>query len=353
MNKSLRILSLTTFFTVLVVACSDQAARAKPNFLFKDAPRSGVLAKINGQEITEEELIGDAKLSFFDIKKSEYELRMKQLNALLLQKLVGAEAQKANLSLDEYINKKILSGDVKISEKEYNKFVAEKKIPADQINDQLKERINAYLKDQKKDDAIQAHIAKLTKSSPVEVYFKKPKVDIQVEVGDSPTFGSKDAKVTIVEFSDFECPFCGKAAATVSEIKKKYGDKVRVAFKHFPLPMHSNAKPASEASLCVRELNEKAFWKFHDTAFKNQQALDAANLEKYAKEAGVDVAKFKECVASKRFAGAVEKDLQYGEKLGVRSTPTFFVNGQLLSGALPIESFSEVIDEELEAAKGK
>ncbi len=335
-----------TFFIVLT-SCSDQTAKAKPHFVFKDAPRTGVLAKIGSEEITEEALIGEDKVDFFELKKKEYDLKMDRLNKLLIDKLIGAEAKKAGLGLEDYINKKVAGGEIKVSDKDYKKFVADKRIPEAQITPQIKEKINAYMKTQKKQELIEAYVAKLTKSSPVEVFFKKPKMDIQVEVGTSPSFGKTNAAVTVIEFSDFQCPFCSRAADTITELKKKYGSKVRFAFKHFPLPMHNNAKPASEASMCVNEQSTDKFWKYHDKLFKNQDKLDSASLEKYAKEIGADLKKYTDCMSAKKYKTAVEKDLEYGEKIGVRSTPTFFVNGQLLSGALPLDSFSDLIEEEL------
>ena len=344
--------TLTTTLTTaaifaVVAACTNQQAKAKPNFVVKDSAKPGVMAKIGDQEITEEELIGEEKLEFFELKKREHELRMDRLNQVVRKKLFEAEAKKANMSVDEYINKKVVGGEIKISDAEYKKFVADKKIPEAQINPQIKERINDYLKNQKREEKIDAQVAKLTKSNPVEVYFKKPKMDIQVEVGQAPAFGKENAKVTIVEFSDFQCPFCSRGADTVTQLKKKYGNKIRVAFKHFPLPMHKEAVPASEASMCVNEQNTDKFWKYHDLLFKNQDKLDNASLEKYAKDVGADTKKFKECFDSGKYKEFVQKDMQQGEKLGVRSTPTFFVNGQLISGAVPIENFSEIIDEEL------
>jgi protein-disulfide isomerase len=172
-----------------------------------------------------------------------------------------------------------------------------------------------------------------------------------VDIGDAPITGGENAKVTMVIFSDFQCPFCGRAAATESAIRKKYGNKIKVAFKHFPLPMHKDAVPASEASMCVYEQGHDKFWKFHDIAFAAQDKLDPENLAKVAKQSGADEKKFKECFDAHKYADFVKKDQAYGEKLGVRSTPTFFINGQLLSGALPIEQFSEVIDDELANAK--
>jgi len=348
-KRTLGVLSAALLTTAVMVACTE-SAKAKINMIFKDAPKAGVVAKINGEEVTEEQLVGDAQLEMMQIKKQEYDLKMNQLNKLITDRVLGAEAKKSGLaSSEEYIAKKVLKGEIKISDADYKKFVKEKNIPESNINDQVKERIYSYMKEQKREEMVQSAVAKLTKGSPVEVYFKKPKSNIQVEVGESPVTGGDSAKVTIVEFSDFQCPICGRAAKTVSEVKKKYGNKVKIAFKHFPLPMHKDAGPASEAAMCVYDQGKDKFWKFHDIAFAAQDKLDADSLAKHAKASGADEKKFKECMDSKKFADFVKKDQAYGEKLGVRSTPTFFVNGQLLSGALPIEQFSEVIDEELEA----
>ena len=334
----------------VIVACTSENAKAKINMVFKDSPKAGVVAKIGGEEITEDQLIGDAQLELMQIKKQEYDLKMSQLNKMVQEKVLGAEAKKEGLaSSEEFINKKILKGDIKISDADYKKFVKEKNIPESNINDQVKERIYSYMKEQKRDEMVQAYVAKLTKGNPVEVYFKKPKSNIQVELGDAPVTGGDNAKVTVIEFSDFQCPFCGRAAKTVSEVKKKYGNKIKIAFKQFPLPMHKDAEPAAEASMCVYEQGKDKFWKFHDIAFAAQDKLDAESLVKHAKASGADEKKFKECVAAKKYADYVKKDMAYGEKLGVRSTPTFFINGQLLSGALPVDAFSEVIDEELNA----
>jgi len=344
------IMSTCLLTAAVFMACTSESAKAKINFLIKDATTPGVVAKINGENITEDQLIGDAQLELMQIKKQEYDLKMGQLNKLVQERLLGAEAKKEGLaSVDDFINKKIVKGEIKISDVEYKKFVKDKNIPESNINDQVKERIFSYMKEQKKDELVQGYLAKLTKNSPVEVYFKKPKSNIQVDAGEAPFEGGDTAKVTIVEFSDFQCPFCSKGAKVVGEIHKKYGNKVKIAFKQFPLPMHHDAMPAAEAAMCVNDQGKDKYWKFHDIAFANQDKLDADSLVKHAKAAGADEAKFKECVASHKFAEYVKKDQAYGEKLGVRSTPTFFVNGQLLSGALPLDQFSEVIDEELSA----
>ncbi len=349
--------TMGSVFAALVIfavmaACTDQQAKAKPNMVFKDqAPKAGVVATIAGEEITDEMLVGEDKMEFFELKKREYELRMDKLKKIMVDRLVGAEAKKAGMSTEDYISKKIVKAEQKIAPAEFKKFLTERRIPESQINPQIEERIKAYLQTQKRQDSVNAYVAKLTKGAPVTVYFKKPKMDTQVEVGKAPAFGKDGAAVTIVEFSDFQCPFCARGADVVTEIKKKYGNKVKVAFKHFPLPMHPQAKPASEASMCINDQNADKFWKYHDLLFKNQDKLDTASLEKFANDVGIDKKKFSECLNSGKFRKTVEEDLAYGEKLGVRSTPTFFVNGQIVTGALPFEAFAEMIDEELSDAK--
>ncbi|MBU6376272.1 MAG: DsbA family protein [Bdellovibrionales bacterium] len=341
---------MTVAIFVVITACGDRQAKAKPNIVTKTAPQAGVVAKIGGQLITEAELIGEDKMDFFELKKREYELRMERINRLIVERLIGEEAKKANMSLDDYIDKKVSKGDAKISDADIKKFAADKKIPDSQMNDQIKERIKSYMQMERRRNDVNAYISKLTKGSPVEIYFERPKMDVKVELAEhTPTLGKKGAKVTIVEFSDFQCPFCARGAETVHQIAKKYGSKVAIGFRHFPLPMHKEARPASEASMCVNEQGSDKFWKFHDKIFQNQQNLDDANLEKMAKESGANVEKFKACYSSKKYAKVVQDDMEYGEKVGVRSTPTFFVNGQIVNGAVPIEQFSEIIDEELAA----
>lgn len=337
---------------VIVASCTGESARARVNFIFKSNPNTDVMAKIGGHDITLDELIADDRLGYFDIKKREHELKMRLLNDLVVKKLVGAEADKAGMSLEDFLKKNVTKGEIKISEAEYNKFVKEKQIPESQINPQLKDRINNYLTEEKRNEMVQTYVAKLTKNNPVEVYFEKPKMQVNIEIGQAPTWGSENAPVTIVEFSDFQCPFCTRGAETVEALKKKYGSsKLRVVFKHFPLPMHREAVPAAEASMCVNEQGSAKFWKFHDIVFKNQNKLDNDSIAGYAKQAGADEKKFKECFDSKKYASFVQSDMSYAEKMGVRSTPTFFINGQIVSGAVPIEQFSEIIDDELASRK--
>ncbi len=171
-----------------------------------------------------------------------------------------------------------------------------------------------------------------------------------------PMWGKRDAPVTIVEYSDFQCPYCSRVEPTLDQVRTTYGpDKVRVVWKNNPLPFHQNAKPAAEAAVGVFALaGSDGFWKFHDTAFKNQGALGDDSYAKWAKDAGVtDAAAYKAGLASHKWADKVDKDLNDGKSAGVQGTPSFFINGVFINGAQPFDNFKKTIDQELQKAQAK
>ena len=163
--------------------------------------------------------------------------------------------------------------------------------------------------------------------------------------GNGPMFGGESAPVTIVEFSDFQCPFCSRAAETVDELKKKYGSKIKLYFQPVPAPDAQDARPAAEAALCVNEQGTAKFWKFHDLRLQEPGEARPRPTSRNGRRTPAPTGQVQGLRGSKQFDARVQSDMDYGEKIGVKSTPTFFVNGQLLSGALPLDQFSEVIDD--------
>ena len=159
------------------------------------------------------------------------------------------------------------------------------------------------------------------------------------------TKGGANAKVTIVEFSDFQCPFCSRVVPTLHQIEKEYGDKVRVVFRHNPLPFHGDAPLAAEAAVAAQAQGK--FWEMHDKLFANQTALDRPSLEKYAHEIGLDMGKFKAALDSNKGKDQIEANMKEGTQFGVRGTPGFFINGNKVEGAQPFDAFKAVIDREL------
>jgi protein-disulfide isomerase len=210
--------------------------------------------------------------------------------------------------------------------------------------------IRRYLQDQQADAARSALIAELRKSGPdVRVLFDPPRHEVEV-TADDPSIGPSSAPVTLVEFSDFQCPFCQRVAPTLKQVKQTYGDKVRVVWKDFPLTqIHPQAFKAGEAAHCAADQGK--FWEYHDRLFANQQALQPTDLKKHAADLGLDAAAFGACLDSSKHGERVRDGVAEGSRLGVNSTPTIYVNGRVLSGAQPYDVIAAVIDEELSKAK--
>lgn len=169
-----------------------------------------------------------------------------------------------------------------------------------------------------------------------------PEIAANLAKGKAPSFGPEDAKVTVVEFSDFQCPYCSRAATAVDQLKEKYGSKVRFVFRQFPLPMHENARGAAEAALAANAQGK--FWQFHDKAFQNQGKLNREGLEAIAKEAGLNVGDFKKALDDKTYAAQVDSDMKLGEGVAVQGTPTMFINGARVENPTSVEAISAQID---------
>lgn len=343
MKAILGVLSLVVLLAFS--ACNDSTG--KPSYLFKPAPKAGLAAKVGDMEVTNAELQDGIESELFEAESKVFEIKFNRLKSLLLQKFMDKDPRKKGLSNDEFLEKYI-AGDVKISEKEIDAFIKDQNIPAEHINPQVREKIRNYLEMERKKEAVDKWIAEQTKKNPVEVYIEKPRrPTFPIEIGNAPVTGGKDAKVTIVEFSDFQCPFCAKGADILNQLKKKYGNKIKVVFKNFPLPFHNHAEDAAVAGLCANEQGSNYFWKMHDQMFANQDALDNDGLKKTAKKIGLKMDQFEKCLSEKKYLSQVKSDMEEGRKIKVKSTPTFFINGQLINGAQPVEVFSEIIDEEL------
>lgn len=212
----------------------------------------------------------------------------------------------------------------------------EKYLASESGQEKIGDSMQTYFRNQQK--KAQAERAKQEGKS-LEDQFKNP---VKVDVGNAPTKGPKDAKVTIVEFSDFECPFCSRGANTIEEVLKAYPKDVRVAFKNLPLPFHKNAKPAAIAALAAGKQGK--FWEMHDVFFKNQKGLTSELFLKTAKDLGLNMEQFKKDLTDKDLAAQVDADEKLARKLGISGTPGFTVNGVLVKGAYPVSHFKQIID---------
>lgn len=338
--------SMVILAGVLFYSC-NKTVESKPAFLFKSAPDQSAGVKVGSQVISKTELFKGIESELYEAELKVFELKMNKMKARVLEVLMEQDPKKKGLTNDQYLEK-FVTANIKITSKQVAAFVKERKIPKEHLNDQMKTRIKQYLVIEEKKKAIDVWLGNKTKSTPVEVYFQKPERPVfSVVSGDSPFTGGADAKVEVVEFSDFQCPFCSKGATIMNELKKKYGSKIKIVFKNFPLPFHNHAKKAAEAALCVHEQDKKKFWAMHDAMFADQTKLDRAGLVASAKKLKVKMDQFTKCLDSEKYAAKVAATTEEGKGIGVKSTPTFFVNGKMINGAHPVDVFSELIDQEL------
>ena len=336
-------------FSSLFWSCANDV-QSKPHYVFKSPPRAGVVAKVNDQEISHEELIKGIENKLYGLEMDIYNIKMKRFYALLMEKLMKDDPRSQGIERDEFFNKYINKGR-QIAKKDIESFIKklikEKRILSEHVNDSMKERVKQHLDVEMKKKAIDRWVTEKTKKNPAEIYFPKPSVPIlTVDVGDAPFDGKKDAKVTLVEFSDFECRHCASAVKTLEQIKKQFGKKIKVVFKNFPLPYHKKAKDAALAGLCANEQGNSQFWKLHDLMFADQKNLDEKSIIKSGEKVGLDLAKFKSCMNSKKYMARVDKDIIQGRELGVSKTPTLFVNGKIVDD-LSVDNISKMIDQEL------
>ena len=210
--------------------------------------------------------------------------------------------------------------------------------------------IQKYLKQQKDADARRRYVELLKRTASVDVRRAREswRQVVTIDVAD-PRSGPAAAPVTLVEFSDFQCPYCKRAAPVLKQVLDKYQGQVTLVWKDFPLPMHRSAAAAAEAAHCARE--QGRFWEFHDVLFRNQDALASEDLQKHARELGLNNRTFNECLQTGRVRSIIAAGIREGTKLGVSATPTVFINGRPITGAVPLEAYEHLIREELASAR--
>jgi protein-disulfide isomerase len=210
---------------------------------------------------------------------------------------------------------------------------------------QIEKAVGDYI--QKNPQALQKPIQEAMKANrpqraPELPLAERIKKAVEVPIDKAPVKGAADAKVTIVEFSDFQCPFCKRVNPTIDQIMKEYDGKVKLAFRHNPLPFHKDAMPAAKASMAAKDQGK--FWEMHDALFATQTDLSEAGIMKAAKEAGLDLKKFEVDFKSTKNDAVIQEDMEFAKSHGASGTPAFFINGVLVKGAQPFPSFKTVID---------
>ena len=341
MTRMKKVLALAAVITLL--ACSSSPAQQTAG--------NEAAARVGDRTITLKELEDRWNTSnpaeHAEAIQRLYDGRRAALDAIIAEMVIADAAKAKGMTPEAYTQAEVTKRARKIGTQEVTVFY-QSNISQMQGRslEQMTPAITRFLQEQEDQTARLALVTELRKAGPaVRVLLDPPRATIPVGAAD-PALGSSSAKVTIVEFSDFQCPFCLRASPTLKQVRQTYGDKVRIVWKDFPLTqIHPQAFKASEAGHCAAEQGK--FWEYHDKLFASQQALQPESLKQYAKDMGLDATKFDACLDSSKFAERVRDGVSAGAQLGVNSTPTLYVNGRRLEGAQPYDVLASVIDEEL------
>jgi protein-disulfide isomerase len=283
---------------------------------------------------------GGAKLA-----QAIYQARRAALDELVADALIAQEAAQRHVDKSALVEQEIASKVAQPTDADVEAFYqTNRERLRGATLDQVRSAIREYLIQERTQTSRQAFIDRLQAHTPVKLMLEPPRYAIRT--AESPSRGPANAPVEIVEFSDFQCPYCLAAHSTVKRVLDTYGDHIHFVYRHFPLPNHPNAHPAAEASQCASEQGQ--FWPYHDRLFANPGKLTDADLKQSAAELRLDTARFNACVDSHKYKDFVDADVKAGQEAGVSGTPAFFINGRELTGAQPFETFKKVIDEELQ-----
>ena len=329
---------------VVVLGCAEVASA-------QDA--EDVVARVGDAEVTlqevEEAWHDNDAASRIRMLQQLYDTRRRSLDVVIGERLIDREAQTRGVSRDELLSAELPGRITPVADAEVDAIYERN---TDRFGgrtlEQMRPEIRSILEQQRPSLAMHQYMGELRMmADDVVIMLEPPRQEILTLAGD-PVRGPTDAAVAIVEFSDFQCPFCRRLTVTLDTLLAQYGDQLRFVFKDYPLPNHADAFKAAEAGNCAND--QGRFWELHDEMFASQDALDVPSLKKYAAELGLDTEAFAECLDGNRYAADVERDLEIGQGHGVSSTPTIFINGRAVMGAAPLDVLDRIVREELAAA---
>lgn len=309
------------------------------------------LAELDGEAITAEEVEKAIAAQLAKLEEQIYNLKRQQVEALIAERILAREAAKRGVTVQALLDAEVTTKVALVTEQEIETFYQTNKARLKGDEAALQEQIRAHLQNQKLAARRGAFVQSLHSQANVVVRLKAPAVfRAEVGVDGAPFKGPATAPVTIVEFSDFHCPFCQRVLPTLTQLESQYGDKVKLVFRDYPIDnLHPTARKADEAARCARD--QEKFWAYHDALFANAPKAGPEQLKAYAEAVGRDVPAFEQCLSSGAHQATVQRDVEEGTRVGVTGTPAFFINGRLLTGAQPLESFVRVIEEELARAR--
>jgi len=334
----------------LAAACAVALAGCSTAAQHRALGPGDVVATVGSATITlaqlDEKALQQAATNFGAVKLSQalYDARRTALLDMIDDLLIDQEARARHVDRAALVQQEIAAKAAPVTEADISSFFDQNRSRLQGVTlEQAHEAIRTHLAQQRSADRRETFVAALRAKTAIRVALEPPRQ--LIAKADRPSQGPENAPIEIVEFSDFQCPYCEAAFPTVKTVLSTYGDRIHFVYRHFPLNIHPQARPAAEAAQCAAEQGK--FWPFHDALFGDQSKLGDSDLKATAARLGMNSARFDQCVDSHKYRGDVDADLRAGEEAGVNGTPAFYINGRLLSGAQPLDTFKQVIDEEL------
>ena len=302
---------------------------------------AATVAEVNGQKLTRAELVQKQAAKLLQARYQYYFAEREALDQLIDGRLLESEARRENLSVEQLLQQEVTSKVKDPTELQLQVYYEgmHTKEPFAAIRGKILDSARQVRQTRARD----AYLQTLRDRAGVRIALVPPEAEAALD--NAPRRGPQDAPIVIVEFADYECPYCQRIHPDLKKLQVEFAGKVSLAFKDFPLPMHPHAEKAAEAARCAEEQGQ--FWNFHDMLFENQQKLELAQLKEYAHALKLDAARFDQCLDAGEQAAAVRKDFAQGQRLGLTGTPSFFINGHFLSGAVKYSTLREIVEQQL------
>ena len=330
---------------VLAVALGLPSVRA-------ETPATEPLAEVNGETITRKDLERAVGARLSQLEEQIYQLKRQTLDALIARRLLAQEAAKRGTSVAAILEAEVTAKVEPLTELEIEGYYQanKRRLRGDEAT--IRQNARGHLQQQKVAARRDLFVRSLREQATILVNLQPPPiVRVVVSVVGAPVRGPAEAPVTLVEFSDYHCPFCKQAQPELTQLLKRFPGKIRLAYRDFPVDsLHPQARRAAEAARCAQDQGK--FWDYHDVLFTQAPKATADDLGRYAAEVGLDLATFDRCLAEGAHRATVQRDLDEGRRLGITGTPAFFINGRPLTGAQPLEVFVRVVEEELARVAG-
>jgi len=292
--------------------------------------RARVLAIVNDKQITTGDIENSLRPLIFNVQQEVYALRKKDIDLKVNDTLLTQEAQKKGVTTRALLDTEVSAKVPRVTDAQAQAFYDQNKDRISGEFAQVKPQIIQYMQESKEDEATLAFAEQLRRAATIQTNLTAPESPVfTITTDDQPTKGSANASVTIVEFTDFECPSCARQHPVLDRIVSEFGDRVRLVVRDFPLSQHANARKAAEAAEAAREQGK--YWEYASVLFRNQSALGVDKLKQYATDLGLDRARFDASLDSAKFADQVQRDMVDGRKLSINGTPTLYINGKRVS----------------------